>query len=168
MDNIAIESFIQHCDEMMIAEEGFFNFKKNNKSCNSSNNEFTSIRDVLNSDVGSKYCTIKKDNVSVTFHDDVLNKIDHKEIFNLYNKIMSKKSNIVSLIANGAYRDLKGDMSEERRDEIIKNSYIDYIDFYLNDNDKLDASVYAYDAEQFYLKNVNSKGFSIKNVDYQD
>ena len=166
--DFAIESFISFCDDMMIAEEGFFNFKKKGKSGNSSNNTFNSIEDVMKSDVGSKYCTIKKDNVAVTFHDRILDKIDHKEILTLYNKIMSKKSNIISIIANGAYRDLKGEMSEERRDDIIKNSYVDYIDFYLNDKGKLDASVYAYNAEQYYLKNVNSKGFNINNVEYQD
>ena len=92
MDSITLENFINYCDNMMIAEEGLFDrFKrKTSSSSNNSSATFNTINDVIE-DGSHKYCTIKKDNISVDFHDDVLNKVDHKDIIALYNKILSKK-----------------------------------------------------------------------------
>ena len=97
MDNVVIESFIQHSDEMMIAEEGF-----GSKIMNGIKKGIQKLLELIRKLI-QKIKSLKNSNVSSKKEDD--NELDKEnqipeKAYNAYKKAMSEYNNILRSLDN--------------------------------------------------------------------
>ena len=155
-----IESFINFCDDMKIVEEGLFS----NKSNTVKEKIYSSLDEIFQNDDNLKYSKNKKyfklkDELDIFFADGVLTENNRDQIKKIFNKIMSSEKKIVSLLSKKL---------QEDGDNVSDTMKVNYIEFYLNENNKLDASVGSKDSNQYNIVDVVSKGFNMSNIEYFD